>query len=304
MDIERMREFVEFSRTLNFTEAARSLHMSQPNLSKHIREMEREVGTDLVARGVMGAPNTLTTAGARFLDFSRAACAQYDTVVGECRDLAVAEDPVRIQDVRHVVNVTSQLRALMKEADVARADFTYVPADGVACDSLDQGIVDLALLFEADAEASRFHGEGRAETYGLIPLHPERLVALAGESNALYGRATVSLAELAPFNAMRGDTPFFEDASRAIAAVFASAGHRLTFRAYSDRPLAGGAYPMALGDVNICTERFAQYYRDLDAEDFSVLEIEDFQPLLYPFLVYRRDNESAPLVRIAEALGR
>lgn len=303
MDIERMREFVEFSRTLNFTEAARALHMSQPNLSKHIREMEREVGADLVARGTMGAPNALTTAGTRFLDFCRSACVQYDVVVGECRDLAVAEEPVRIQDVRHVVNVTSQLRIRMKEAGVARADFAYVPADGPLGDGIDRGVADLELLFAADAGASAFWAEGRGRDYGLIPLQPEPLRVLAGEGNALFGRTSVALAELAPFNAMRGESAFFEETSRVIGAVFAAAGLPLTFRAYADKPINGGAYPMAPTDVNICTERFVQYYRDLDAEDFSVLTIEDFQPVLYPFLVYRRDNESPAVRRIVDALG-
>ena len=40
MDMQVLREFVEFSKHLNFSAAARFLHMSQSSLSKHIADLE------------------------------------------------------------------------------------------------------------------------------------------------------------------------------------------------------------------------------------------------------------------------
>ena len=64
MDMQVLREFVEFSKHLNFSAAARFLHMSQSSLSKHIADLEKEVGFPLVDRdgGV-----ALTVAGKHFL---------------------------------------------------------------------------------------------------------------------------------------------------------------------------------------------------------------------------------------------
>lgn len=91
MEIERMREFIRFAETMNFTEAAASLHMSQPNLSKHIRDCERELGVELVDRGMLGAPNTLTRAGEYFLDRAVGFVESYDAMVAECRAIQADE---------------------------------------------------------------------------------------------------------------------------------------------------------------------------------------------------------------------
>lgn len=91
MEIERMREFIRFADTMNFTEAAASLHMSQPNLSKHIRDCERELGVELVDRGMLGAPNTLTRAGEHFLAAARRFVESYDAMVAECRAIQAGE---------------------------------------------------------------------------------------------------------------------------------------------------------------------------------------------------------------------
>ena len=50
MDISYLREFFVFSQTLNVSEAARRMHISQPTMSKHIAALEREIGCPLVTR--------------------------------------------------------------------------------------------------------------------------------------------------------------------------------------------------------------------------------------------------------------
>ncbi len=53
----------------------------------------------------------------------------------------------------------------------------------------------------------------------------------------------------------------------------------------------------------LCTECFARYYQDLDVEGVRSLRVERFEPVIYPFLVYRRDTESVMARRIVEAFG-
>jgi LysR family hydrogen peroxide-inducible transcriptional activator len=50
MDIRRIRYFITFCETLNFSEAARQLGLSQPALSKAIRKLEDEIGGPLIRR--------------------------------------------------------------------------------------------------------------------------------------------------------------------------------------------------------------------------------------------------------------
>lgn len=57
----RLRAFAAFARLRSFSDAARELRISQPAVSKHIADMEREFGAPLVERRRRGA--TLTPAG-------------------------------------------------------------------------------------------------------------------------------------------------------------------------------------------------------------------------------------------------
>ena len=50
MDIALMREFLELVHYSNFTEAARSIPVSQSTLSKHVQHLERELGCVLIER--------------------------------------------------------------------------------------------------------------------------------------------------------------------------------------------------------------------------------------------------------------
>ena len=50
MQIQQMREFVAIKERGNFSRAARSLYLTQPALSRHVQEMERELGAKLLER--------------------------------------------------------------------------------------------------------------------------------------------------------------------------------------------------------------------------------------------------------------
>lgn len=51
MDLKALRYFVEVVRQKNFTRAAELLHVTQPTLSKMIRQLEDEMQSDLLVRG-------------------------------------------------------------------------------------------------------------------------------------------------------------------------------------------------------------------------------------------------------------
>jgi LysR family hca operon transcriptional activator len=77
MELRHLRYFVAVAEEGSLTVAAeRRLHTAQPSLSRQIRDLEDEVGAQLMIRSARGIE--LTAAGRIFLDHARLALAQVD----------------------------------------------------------------------------------------------------------------------------------------------------------------------------------------------------------------------------------
>jgi len=84
MELRHLRYFVAVVEEGSLSLAAgRRLHTSQPSLSRQIRDLEYEVGAELLSRSVHGVE--LTAAGKAFLDHARLALAQVDAAVTAAR---------------------------------------------------------------------------------------------------------------------------------------------------------------------------------------------------------------------------
>lgn len=78
MELRQLEYFVAVAEEANFTRAAERVHISQSGVSAQIRQLERELGAELIDRSGRGA--TLTEAGAAALGHARAALAAADAL--------------------------------------------------------------------------------------------------------------------------------------------------------------------------------------------------------------------------------
>ncbi|MGN0593800.1 MAG: LysR family transcriptional regulator [Hominimerdicola sp.] len=76
MNLTHLRYMVEVERLGSITKAATALYMGQPNLSKAIKEMEREVGIPIFKRSAKGV--VATEKGKIFLQYAKAILVQID----------------------------------------------------------------------------------------------------------------------------------------------------------------------------------------------------------------------------------
>jgi LysR family transcriptional regulator, hca operon transcriptional activator len=91
MELRHLRYFVAVAEEKNITVAAeRRLHTAQPSLSRQMRELEIEVGAELMTRSAHGIE--LTAAGKVFLDHARLALAQVEAAAVAARRAAHPED--------------------------------------------------------------------------------------------------------------------------------------------------------------------------------------------------------------------
>jgi LysR family transcriptional regulator, hca operon transcriptional activator len=91
MELRHLRFFVAVAEEKSITVAAeRRLHTAQPSLSRQMRELEIEVGAELMTRSAHGIE--LTAAGKVFLDHARLALAQVEAAAGAARRAAHPEE--------------------------------------------------------------------------------------------------------------------------------------------------------------------------------------------------------------------
>ena len=89
MELRHLRYFVAVAEMENVSRAALKLHVSQPALSRQIRDLEDEIGFCLLERTAKSV--RLTDAGRAFLDNARALLQQADEAVTKARAVARAE---------------------------------------------------------------------------------------------------------------------------------------------------------------------------------------------------------------------
>src|SRR3989442_2403021 len=86
MELRHLRYFVAVAEEQNVTRAAARLHLSQPPLSRQIRDLEDELGIALFEHGAKAV--RLTEAGRVFLIEARAALQRVDDAVQMAKAVA------------------------------------------------------------------------------------------------------------------------------------------------------------------------------------------------------------------------
>lgn len=84
MELRHLRYFVAVAETLNFSRAAVRMQVTQPALSRQIRDLEHELGCVLLRRGA-NARTELTPEGRRLLAGARDLLAAADKIVADVR---------------------------------------------------------------------------------------------------------------------------------------------------------------------------------------------------------------------------
>ncbi|MFC0397974.1 LysR substrate-binding domain-containing protein [Paraburkholderia rhizosphaerae] len=194
MELRHLRYFIAVAETGSLTEAAeKRLHTSQPSLSRQIRDLEDQVGVELLVRSARGVE--LTDAGKAFIDHARLAIAQLDTAVEAARRAAQPAKPrfalgfLTGQEMTWLTDAMHLLREELPNIEVSvSSDYSTELAAALA-----HGKLDVAFM--------------RAEPgYGLEykVVGKEPLVVLMPSDHPLTARKTVRAEELRhePFIAM------------------------------------------------------------------------------------------------------
>jgi LysR family hca operon transcriptional activator len=147
MELRHLRYFVAVAEEGSLTLAAeKRLHTSQPSLSRQIRDLEYEVGVQLMSRSVHGIE--LTAAGRAFLDHARLALTQAEAATQAARRAAQPAKPTFAmgfltgQEVNWLPRATGILRDDLPNIEIrVSSDHSITLAD-----DLQRGRFDVAFL--------------------------------------------------------------------------------------------------------------------------------------------------------------
>lgn len=200
MELRHLRYFVAVAEAGSLTVAAqRILHTSQPSLSRQIRDLEDEVGAQLLTRSARGIE--LTPAGRVFLDHARSVLSQVEAAAEAARRAAHPAKPCFVMGF-----LTGHELTWMPEAlQILRDELPNI--DVMISSQYSPGLANALLKEKVDAAFLRreegfpdlaFHLLVKEPLVVVLPCD-HRLAALkAVNPNDLVGEAFVSVSDTAP----------------------------------------------------------------------------------------------------------
>lgn len=189
MELRHLRYFVAVAEENNFTRAAARLHVTQPALSRQIRDLEEELGVELMIRSkgramLSPAGRALLPDARRILEMSASAVLNLRQFA-ECRQHALAIGyiaPALGSFLATALQVFNQ-----RHAKVRVSLFELSPAKQF--EALRDGRLDVALVGNVCPE--------QAGEFDLFTIRTVPVCAVLPESHALAGKRAVRLGDLA-----------------------------------------------------------------------------------------------------------
>lgn len=194
MDISYFREFVVLSLTKNFWEASERLFISESSLSKHIKNMEKELGTPLFER--TSRKVELTEFGRQFLLYAQSITKlqyEYESLAatitsrkGETLSIAM----IPSMTYYGIVNILVQFETKYPSVQVVTNEVDTV----VIRKLLLERKCDLAIY----RESSRYltHDPEKEDKIMKLPLWTDRLMAVLPKNHPLEKSKSIALSSL------------------------------------------------------------------------------------------------------------
>jgi LysR family hca operon transcriptional activator len=200
MELRHLRYFVAVAEAGGLTVAAqRKLHTSQPSLSRQIRDLEEEVGAQLLTRRARGIE--LTPAGQAFLSHARAVLSQVEAAGEAARRVAHPSRPcftmgfLTGHELKWMPEALRILRDELPNIDVVISS-QYSP---LLADGLSKGKIDVAFLRREKGVPELAYRVLVKEPLMVVLLGDHRLAALKAISPTdLVGETFVTVSETAP----------------------------------------------------------------------------------------------------------
>ncbi len=226
MELRHLRYFTAVAEELNFRRAAARLHVTQPALSRQIRDLEQELGVELIVRSTAGI--ALSPAGKAFLpDARRILQLSAESALSMRKFAACRHESLDIGYIAPALGsfLAGSLQIFSQRHPKVRVTlFELSPARQV--EALRDGRLDIALLGYACADLSK--------EFDLFVIRRAPLCAVLPEGHSLAEEKKIRVADLARESFVGFSEDSFPGRNEAIAEVCRNEGFAPRFAAQAD----------------------------------------------------------------------
>ncbi|MBP2651851.1 MAG: transcriptional regulator AlsR family [Firmicutes bacterium] len=150
LDLRHLRYFVTVAKHLNFSEAAKHLHITQPSLGRQIAQLEQEVGAQLFIRNTRSVH--LTKAGTSLMHDAEEILLKIELAINRTRQISFADigslqigfmSPLEKYDLPHLIK---KFRQKSPDSDINFLKFGADPLN----QALEIGKIDIAFAMKQD----------------------------------------------------------------------------------------------------------------------------------------------------------
>lgn len=169
MELRVLRYFVEIAREENMTHAAQRLHVSQPTLSRQIKELEDELGKKLFTRSNYNIK--LTEEGMLLRKRAEDILEMADKTIAEFKaldEINGGDIHIGCAESNGIVHIIRIIKKLQEKYPRIRHHFYSSGTDAVY-ERLDQGLLDFAIIVqEVDLSKYNYLRVPTSDQWGLI----------------------------------------------------------------------------------------------------------------------------------------
>lgn len=282
MDLNKLIYFITVAEKQNITHAAEELHMTQPPLSRAMRELEDELGVTLFTRGKKKF--TLTEEGRYFLEQSNNILKMIDNTKShllEIHDEALS-GKLRIGTTESAAgSILPGIIGRMKMLYPKVSYEIYCGNSTDICNKLYSGLIDVAFV-RSPYDQSDFVSKFVAR---------QKLIAFTGKQHRLADHDSVTVSELAGESLILPSRPGFRDE---ILTWFT--GREQDIHIFAEYNQVISIWPLVADNIGcaICPETDRLL---MDERRLKFMHIEGVEQHSELFVIYLRNAEPAPLVK-------
>jgi DNA-binding transcriptional LysR family regulator len=284
MELRHLRAFVTVAESRSFSKAARHLYVSQPPLSRHIRQLEEELGVTVFERTPSGV--TLTREGTLLLERARTVLAEANAFLELASRAKVgAANPLKVGMARGLCEVVNRIRLDLANRHPEIAIEGIDMASSLQYDALREKSIDVGV--------SRHVADDPAVEYE--PLFEEHFVVVVSEQSPLAKHKSLTLKQLANQPLLLHDRAWAALSHDKILALYSAAGvmpHAITLHAEPGEQASMLAVASGQGIALALRSPLSRSY--VQVNDVAAVPLDEPDAVLQVQVAWRRGAISSP----------